>query len=67
MRSPGEHDIGQAKAHKGWPWFEEWCEAEGFAVDPDGHPDDWWAWWECFISGAFAQLKYSQDLEPSTT
>lgn len=48
----------EAKAHTLFGYFEEWCndEREG-AIDPTGHPDDWLIWWDCFLSGAIAQMR----------
>lgn len=54
---PSEHDIEQARSHKMWPYFVEACEEEGYVVDPEGHPDDWFPFFEWFMAGAIAQMK----------
>lgn len=60
MNEPNKQDIAdveQAKSHQLWNDFVNWCEAEDGAegsIPYTGHPEDWWIWWNCFISGAIA-------------
>lgn len=52
-----EQKIDETKQHPLFPYFAEWCESdmEG-SIDPNGHPKDWLIWWDCFLSGAIAQM-----------
>ena len=54
---PEQTDIKEAKKHRLWGEFESWAESEDVDCGEFSQPDDWWAWWECFVSGAIAQLK----------
>ena len=54
---PTETDIKEAREHKLWAYFETWCEEEDVDCGEFSDPDDWYLWWECFISGAIAQMK----------
>lgn len=45
----------QAREHVLWPYFVQTCEDDGFSVDPDGHVDDWFPFWEWFVAGAISE------------
>lgn len=54
---PEQFAIAEARKHVLWEHFETWAESEDVDTSPLAISDDWWDWWECFVSGAIAQMK----------
>lgn len=44
------------QTHELWPVFSEWCQDNGINLAPY-NSDSWLLYWNCFLSGAVAQVE----------
>lgn len=46
--------------HDGWATFEQYAIEDGISLE---HSDDWLPWWECFLEGWSAGIKWKDNIE----
>jgi hypothetical protein len=48
-----DEEVDKARANPLFEQFVLWSNDNGVDAQ-DGHPDDWFTWWTCFVAGVQA-------------
>ena len=54
-----EHETDHAL----WDYFIDWVDEEG-EINLE-HKEDWFPWWQCFLTGAIAHIRKNSSSEPT--